>query len=180
MSKVVAGITTSVDGYDPGPDECPGCRLGVGGGRLHYWVFGGPWTDQAERALDELSGEDQAFLETGSSRAHEVVGGENVNLMGGGSIIREALGAGVVDELVISTSPVVLGRGKRLFEGFDHDTDLEKLRVWSSPLAMHVRYGVVSWRCPRFGSVLVLRPWVRRPTPQILPGQCPRKPRLRS
>ena len=31
MSKVVAGITTSVDGYIAGPDDGPGCGLGVGG-----------------------------------------------------------------------------------------------------------------------------------------------------
>ena len=40
MSKVIAGITTSVDGYITGPDDGPGCGLGVGGERLHYWVFG--------------------------------------------------------------------------------------------------------------------------------------------
>ena len=46
MSKIVAGITTSVDGYITGPDGGPGCGLGVGvgGERLHYWVFGGPWS----------------------------------------------------------------------------------------------------------------------------------------
>ena len=41
MSKVVAGITVSVDGYITGPDDGPGQGLGVGGERLHYWVFGG-------------------------------------------------------------------------------------------------------------------------------------------
>ena len=41
MSKIVAGITISVDGYITGPDDGPGCGLGVGGERLHYWVFGG-------------------------------------------------------------------------------------------------------------------------------------------
>ena len=44
QGKVVAGLTTSVDGYYAGPDDGPGCGLGVGGERLHYWVFGGPWT----------------------------------------------------------------------------------------------------------------------------------------
>ena len=28
MSKIVAGITTSVDGYITGPDDGPGCGLG--------------------------------------------------------------------------------------------------------------------------------------------------------
>lgn len=49
----------------------------------------------------------------------------------------------MVDELVISTAPVVLGAGKRLFEGLDQDIDLEVLGTWSSPWATHVRYRVV-------------------------------------
>lgn len=44
MGKVLAGITVSLDGYITGPDDGPGCGLGVGGERLHYWVFGGPWS----------------------------------------------------------------------------------------------------------------------------------------
>jgi hypothetical protein len=44
MAKVIAGITTSVDGYITGPDDGPGKGLGEGGERLHHWVFGGPWT----------------------------------------------------------------------------------------------------------------------------------------
>ena len=47
MGKVIAGITTSVDGYITGPDDGPGRGLGVGGERLHYWVFGGPWSYDA-------------------------------------------------------------------------------------------------------------------------------------
>ena len=44
MSKVIASITTSVDGYVTGPDDGPEYGLGKGGERLHYWVMGGPWT----------------------------------------------------------------------------------------------------------------------------------------
>jgi hypothetical protein len=43
MGKVLAGITVSVDGYITGPNDGPDCGPGVGGERLHYWVFGGPW-----------------------------------------------------------------------------------------------------------------------------------------
>ena len=43
MGKVAAGITVSLDGYVTGPNDGPACGLGVGGERLHYWVFGGPW-----------------------------------------------------------------------------------------------------------------------------------------
>jgi len=54
MSKIVAGITTSVDGYITGPDDGPGCGLGVGGERLHYWVFGGPGTRRTASAEKQL------------------------------------------------------------------------------------------------------------------------------
>jgi len=38
MSKVIAGITISVDGYTTGPDDGPDQGLGVGGERLHHWI----------------------------------------------------------------------------------------------------------------------------------------------
>ena len=44
MGKVGAQITTSLDGFITGPDDGPERGLGIGGERLHYWVFGGPWT----------------------------------------------------------------------------------------------------------------------------------------
>jgi dihydrofolate reductase len=47
-----------------------------------------------------------------------------------------------VDELVISTAPVVLGAGKRLFEGFAQDIDLRILETSTSPLVTHVRYAI--------------------------------------
>ena len=57
-------------------------------------------------------------------------------------MIRQALVAGYVDELAISTAPVVLGGGKRLFDGFERDVDLEIQRVYTSPYATHVRYAI--------------------------------------
>ena len=39
MTKVAAGITTSLDGYITGPNDGPDRGLGDGGERLHYWVF---------------------------------------------------------------------------------------------------------------------------------------------
>jgi len=196
MSKVLASITTSVDGYVTGPDDGPGCGLGVGGERLHYWVFGGPWTYEEEPA-GQASGEDAAWLESTMSRVGAVVGGRNtyesaghwgdenpwgvpffivthrpqeeppggaftfvdgveqaveqakaaagdkdVSLMGGADVIRQAFAAGLVDELSIVVAPVVLGGGKRLFEGFTKDVELEHLGVHQSPYATFIDYRV--------------------------------------
>jgi hypothetical protein len=74
MTKVLAGITTSVDGYITGPDDGPDKGLGEAGERLHYWVFGGAWTYDAEPKGDP-TGDDAAWLEDMSSQVGAVVCG---------------------------------------------------------------------------------------------------------
>ena len=74
--------------------------------------------------------------------AREAAGDQDVAISGGADTIRQALRAGVVDTLALSTAPVLLGSGKRLFEGVDLDLDLAIERTVSSPWATHVVYGV--------------------------------------
>lgn len=81
-------------------------------------------------------------LDAALARAAEAAGDGDVAMGGGADVIRQALAAEKVDELVISTAPVILGAGKRLFQGFDRDLDLEIIKVYSSPYATHVRYAV--------------------------------------
>jgi dihydrofolate reductase len=74
MPKVTASITTSVDGYIAGPDDGPGKGLGKGGERLHYWVFGGPWSyDSWPRG--EPSGEAREFLDRAMAHTGAIVVG---------------------------------------------------------------------------------------------------------
>jgi dihydrofolate reductase len=75
--------------------------------------------------------------------AKQAAGDKDVHVMGGADVIRQALAAGLVDELSIILAPVVLGRGKRLFEGFDQDVELEHLGVTQTRLATFVDYRVV-------------------------------------
>ena len=201
MGKVVSGITTSIDGYITGPNDGPGAGLGEGGERLHYWVFGGPWSygqqpgGGGEGGTGEAVGADKEYLDLAFANMGAVIGGrwtyeaadhwgdENpwsvpffvvthrpdeqpakggftfvgsfdealeraraaagdreVQIMGGASLIRQALKAGVVEEFALTISPVVLGRGKRLFDGFDMDLEFEQVRTWTSPLATHILY----------------------------------------
>jgi dihydrofolate reductase len=197
MTKVIAGITTSVDGYITGPDDGPAKGLGEGGERLHYWVFGGPWS-YAEGPRGEATGEDAAWLsdaisrtgatvagrrtyeaarhwgdknpsefplfivthrpeeqppggefvfvdgvEAAVERAREAAGDKDVNVMGGADTIRQALEAGLVDELTIIVAPVILGGGKRLFEGFSKSLELEHIGLRQSPFATFVDYRVI-------------------------------------
>src|SRR5918996_4639949 len=76
MTKVAAGITTSLDGYITGPNDGPGRGLGDGGERLHYWVFGGPWS-YAEEPTNVATGADKEFLDAGVAPVGAIVGGRN-------------------------------------------------------------------------------------------------------
>ena len=198
MTKVIAGITTSLDGYITGPHDGPGRGLGDGGAQLHYWVFGGPWSYDTG-ARGEPTGVDKEVLDGAAARVGSVIGGRNtyeaaeawggqnpfgapffilthrpedapaaeagftfvngldeaiaqarqaagnkdISIMGGADVIRQALRAGYVEELTISIAPVVLGGGKRLFEGFDETVALEQTRVLQSPFVTHISYRVV-------------------------------------
>ena len=62
--------------------------------------------------------------------------------MGGADVIRQALEAGLVDELTIIFAPVLLGGGKRLFEGFSESLELEQLGVRQSQHATFIDYRV--------------------------------------
>ncbi|MFI7282850.1 dihydrofolate reductase family protein [Micromonospora chersina] len=117
---------------------------GAWGGRN---PFGGTMVVLTHRTADQPD-PSTGFLmvdgfEEALAAARRAAGDGGVAIGGGADIIRQALRAGVVDELGITTAPVVLGRGKRLFEGFDRDVDLEILSVHQSPYAVHVRYAVV-------------------------------------
>ena len=72
-------------------------------------------------------------------RAREAADGLDVRLGGGTATIRQYLQAGLIDQLHIAISPIVLGSGESLFAGFD----LLKLGYKctehvASPAAMHV------------------------------------------
>ncbi|MET7806053.1 dihydrofolate reductase family protein [Micromonospora chersina] len=116
---------------------------GAWGGRN---PFGGTMVVLTHRTADQPD-PSTGFLmvdgfEEALAAARRAAGDGGVAIGGGADIIRQALMAGVVDELGITTAPVVLGRGKRLFEGFDRDVDLKIVSVHHSPYAVHVRYAV--------------------------------------
>jgi dihydrofolate reductase len=81
-------------------------------------------------------------VEAAVERAREAAGDKDVNVMGGADTIRQALEAGLVDELTIIVAPVILGGGKHLFEGFSKSVELEHIGVRQSPFATFVDYRV--------------------------------------
>ena len=62
-----------------------------------------------------------------------------MDIAGGASTVRQALVAGVVDELTLDVAPVLLGAGERLFDGVD-SLGLEPVEVLHSPVATHISY----------------------------------------
>jgi dihydrofolate reductase len=74
MSKVVATITMSLDGFTTGPNDGPGKGLGEGGERLHYWVFGGPWSYEDPHG-DGPTGADAKFYDGLVARIGATIGG---------------------------------------------------------------------------------------------------------
>ncbi|EAR25972.1 hypothetical protein A20C1_08834 [marine actinobacterium PHSC20C1] len=71
--------------------------------------------------------------------AREAADGKGVDIAGGASTVRQALLAGVVDELTLDIAPVLLGSGERLFDGIE-TFGFEPVEVLQSPLATHIRY----------------------------------------
>ena len=62
--------------------------------------------------------------------------------MHGAYTAQRALAAGVLDELVVHQIPVLLGRGRRLFDELPSGVELEIVRVIDTPQATHLRYRV--------------------------------------
>ena len=114
-------------------------------GRQEPW--GLPFFIVTHRPEEQPEGGDFNFVDgvdEAVERAREAAGDKDVHIMGGADVIRQALDGGLVDELSIIIAPVMLGGGKRLFEGFTKDVELEHLGVRQSPFATFIDYRVKS------------------------------------
>ncbi|VIO67932.1 dihydrofolate reductase family protein [Bradyrhizobium ivorense] len=58
-------------------------------------------------------------IEAALRRAREVAQGKDIRVGGGVSVVRQFLQAGLLDELHLAQSPVLLGAGENLFAGLD-------------------------------------------------------------
>ena len=201
----------SLDGFVAGPRQSVEDPLGVGGMRLHEWVFPlavwrqmhgqpggednassrvveaslagigatvmgrnmfgghpGPW--RAEAPWNGWWGQEPPFhhpvfvlthharaplaleggttftfvtegIEAALEQARRAAGGKDVALAGGASAARQYLAAGLVDEMLLSVAPVLLGGGERLFEGVGDDLrGLELVETIPAPGVVHMRF----------------------------------------
>src|SRR5919112_787412 len=166
MSDTTCHMSISLDGFVAGPDQSREDPLGKRGRELHGWHLGDERANEADETatgwlmrprgaylmgrnmFGPIRGEWRedwrgwwgpeppyhapVFVLTHHSR-------EPVDIAGGTSTVRQALIAGVIDELTLDVVPVLLGSGERIFDGVE-SFGLEPVEVLHSPLATHIRY----------------------------------------
>ena len=77
------------------------------------------------------------------AQARAAAGDAPISIAGGASCGRQAIVAGVVDEIDLQVNPVILGSGERLLDGLEAGKpNLELVRVLEAPGVVHLRYRV--------------------------------------
>jgi len=211
LSKLRFRISMSLDGFVAGPNQSVENPLGVGGMRVHEWVFplkvwremqgmeggavnasskvvedsmanigatimgrnmfGGhpgrwdakePWrgwwgenppyhhpvfvlTHHAREPLALDGGNTFTFvtdgIESALDQARRAARGKDISLAGGARAAQQYFAAGLLDEMVISLAPVLLGSGERLFDGVDDDLrGLQLVRTVATPEVVHLKF----------------------------------------
>jgi dihydrofolate reductase len=101
-------------------------------------------THRGQDRIDKSGGTSYTFVTGGIKEAVEqaraVADGQDVLLAGGVSIARQALDAGLVDEVVLHVVPRLVGRGVRLFS--TSRADLRCTEAIQGEGAVHLRYEV--------------------------------------
>lgn len=195
MAHVTCDLAVSADGFVAGLRQSLQDPIGLGGERLHRWMFETP-----EENADELAaitaadafvmgrnmfapgrgewdpewqgwwGEDPPYhkpvfvlthhpredlvmkggttfsfvtggVEEALARAREVSGDGRIAVAGGASTVNQALTAGLINELRLHISPVLIGAGERLFDGVP-PVRLEQVSGRSASLVTHITYRV--------------------------------------
>ena len=187
MSRVILHFAVSLDGYAAGPDVGADAPMGVGGERLHDWLFAAErgeadlqvereikaaaqavvlgrrtfdlglehWNDTpfpapsfvlTHRPREPLAQKSGTFAFVGEGIVEAVAQAKSA-AQGGGVIVmgvdtaRQALRAGLVDEIDLQLAPILLGGGERLFDGLDPESEGFRLeRALPSPNVVHLRY----------------------------------------
>ena len=80
-------------------------------------------------------------IEAALERARQAARGKDVSLAGGASAAQQYLRAGLVDDMLISLVPTLLGSGERLFDGIGDDLHgLALVRAVAAPNVTHLKF----------------------------------------
>jgi dihydrofolate reductase len=84
-------------------------------------------------------------IESALAQAKEAAGGKDVSLGGGANVGQQYMAAGLIDEMLLSVVPVLLGGGRRLFENIPAGAiKLDPIQVVDAPGVTHLRYRLAS------------------------------------
>jgi dihydrofolate reductase len=101
-------------------------------------------THRGQERISKSGGTSYTFVTGGISaavgQARAVAEGKDVLVAGGVSMARQALAAGLVDEVVLHVVPKLVGRGVRLFDSAQ--ADLRCAEAVEGEGAVHLRYEV--------------------------------------
>jgi dihydrofolate reductase len=129
-------------------------------GRRMFDVGEAPWGDNppfhapvfvvTHRARETLSREGGTTftfvtdgVDSGIEQARASAKGKDVAISGGGNLLRQVIRAGLLDQLELHISPVLIGDGMRLFDAVEPDAlELTPTRVIDTPEVTHIRYKV--------------------------------------
>ena len=86
-------------------------------------------------------------IDSAIEQARAAANGKNVAIAGGGTLLRQVIGLGLLDELELHIVPVILGDGMRLLSpelglGDKEGIELAPTRVIATPDVTHIRYHV--------------------------------------
>jgi dihydrofolate reductase len=80
-------------------------------------------------------------IESALEQASAAAGGKDVSIGGGANVVQQYLAAGLLDEMLISVVPALLGGGARLFDNLgDAQLKLEQVQAIEAPGVTHIRY----------------------------------------
>jgi dihydrofolate reductase len=158
-------------GGETGPDSDVSEEhlAGVGAVVMGKGMYGGWWGDESwegwwgddppfhvpvfvltHQARGPLTKSDTTYtfvtdgIESAMRQARAAAGDKDVLVSGGGTVVQQALRAGLVDELQVHVAPVLMGDGAPLFGLLRAgQIELEPVRVVDSPKVTHLKYRVV-------------------------------------
>jgi dihydrofolate reductase len=137
MGIVYFELSMSLDGFTTGPNVSDDNLMGDGGEGLHDWMFEGKTGEDSptfhapvfvvtNRPHDPIAKDGWTTyhfvtggLEAAFEWARSAAGDKDIAIVGGADIVRQCLNAGLVDEARLHVIPIVLGGGRRLFDGVD-------------------------------------------------------------
>ncbi len=153
MASVIAGMTTSLDGFVADRNGSVD-RLYPDLGELH----GTPYMDEmikrtgavlmGRRAFAPKQDEHLTFtfvtagIASAVAQAKAAARDKAVQVIGGASVVRQVLRSGLADELSLDFMPVLLGGGLRLFDEDFADVRLEKIDLHQIGVRTSFRFRV--------------------------------------